>query len=783
MAARKIHLTFIFVCIGLIVFINLNYLTTHYNYKTGTRNKSHILDEFDEKLFSASNGNINQPLDKDTLSLTSNKESNTFDGNLQSNNTGWKCNLFIFFGTRPELIKLVVLIQELRESTNCIAKTVFTGQHVEIISPFLKLFDVEIDITFKHTLQKGQSLNSLVGKIFLQANTLQSNPRDIWIVQGDTTSAMAIAIAAFHKGIRIAHVEAGLRSYDMQSPFPEEFNRKTITSIATYNFAPTEQNRRNLLFEGVDSSRIFVTGNTVIDAVKYIQSRNQTKMPIELKGLSIEMLVLLTIHRRENMSRMTKLYNIIKSVDCPKCLFVVPLHPNPNAARPAIHICNVDKRFLCTSPLSYEELHWVLKKSKFLLTDSGGLQEEATWYNLPTLVLRNNTERVECLMEGLSTLVNEETLSTAMNSLISNTKNKNETNKYPYGDGNASRKIVNTLTAIDLSIHSIIQRPIDFTPPSNHSIADFTPPSNNSLADFTPPSNHSIADFTPPSNHYIADFTPLSNHSIAVVLQVFKRETLDQQLSDAVSQTLQPSTIVVLQNGFHVNVAETIKIFRIQNPKIEIQHIASSKNLRFHGRFHIAYMLEEDYVSVWDDDLEIGKEWLKYCVDLSKTYHNAVIGANGRSFIKVHLKTYMMVQEDRLGFNDFVGHTWTLPRVFLKAYVTMTPFTLYTGEDVQLAYAMQQIGIKCFRPQQSGQKFAKDTSSTKDKNASFRTNQTPRELLFCTLLMQNFRYINCINCNDSHIIDECLSKHYVRAMAVEKATIEKDKTDNIHAWS
>lgn len=370
------------------------------------------------------------------MSLTSNKESNTFDGNLQSNDTGCKRNLFIFFGTRPELIKLVVLIQKLRESTNCIAKTVFTGQHVEIIAPFLKLFDIKVDIAFKHTLQKGQSLNSLVGKIFLQANTLQSNPRDIWIVQGDTTSAMAIAIAAFHKGIRIAHVEAGLRSYDMQSPFPEEFNRKTITSIATYNFAPTEQNRRNLLLEGVDNSRIFVTGNTVIDAVKYIQSRNQTKMPIELKGLPIEMLVLLTMHRRENMSRMTKLYNIIKSVDCPKCLFVVPLHPNPNAARPALHICNVDKRFLCTSPLSYEELHWILKKSKFLLTDSGGLQEEATWYNLPTLVLRNNTERVECLMEGLSTLVNEETLSTAMNSLISNTNNKNETNKYPYGDGN-----------------------------------------------------------------------------------------------------------------------------------------------------------------------------------------------------------------------------------------------------------------------------------------------------------------------------------------------------------
>ncbi|XP_063402266.1 uncharacterized protein LOC134686530 [Mytilus trossulus] len=744
MKVRKPHfrnVIFIFVCIGLVAVICLNDLTKHAINKTmnGMQGNSHIQEVFDEKLFSASYGNINQSLDNNIISLTSNNESNTFDGNLQSNGTGGKSHLFIFFGTRPELIKLVILIQKLRKSTNFIARTVFTGQHMEIIAPFLKLFNVKIDITFNHTLQKGQSLNSLVGKIFLQANTLQSNHRDIWIVQGDTTSAMAIAISAFHKGIRIAHVEAGLRSYDMQSPFPEEFNRKTITSIATYNFAPTERNRRNLLFEGVDSTRIFVTGNTVIDAVKYIQSTNQTKQPIGLQTLSVEMLVLLTMHRRENMYRMTNLYNIIQSFKCPKCLFVVPVHPNPSAAKPALHICNVDKRFLCTSPLTYEELHWVLKKSKFLLTDSGGLQEEATWYNLPTLVLRNNTERVECLMEGLSTLVNEETLSAEMNNLISKTNHKNKTKTYPYGEGDASSKIVNILTKTDLAIHSIIKRPIDFTPPSNH--------------------------------------------TIAVVLQVFKRNGLDKQLRDAVSQTLQPSTIVVLQNGFHVNVAQTINIFRKGNPKIDIQHIASSKNLRFHSRFHIAYLLKEDYISVWDDDMTIGKEWLKYCVDLSKTYHNAVIGANGRSFKKVHLERNMMVQEDRLGFNDFVGHTWTLPRVYLKAYVTMTPFTLYTGEDVQLAYAMQQIGIKCFRPQQSGQKIAKNTSSTKDKNASFRTNQTPRELLFCTLLKHNFRYINCINCNDTHIIDECLSKKYVQAMAVEKAAIEKDITDNVHAWS
>ena len=670
-----------------------------------------------------------------------------------------KERILIFFGTRPEVIKIAPVIQELKKSTKFVVTTIFTGQHAEIIHPFLTLFNINVDIWFNNTLEKGQSLNMLAGKLFIQTDHLQSEPNDIWMIQGDTTSAMVIATVAFHKKLRIAHVEAGLRTFNMYSPFPEEFNRKTISSMATYHFAPTENNRRNLLNEGIDNTRIFVTGNTVIDSAKYLELSNKTKYPKELNGRQSDILVLLTIHRRENIDRMDRLYNSIASVKCAKCLFVVPVHPNPHATKAARTICSQDSRFLCISPLPYEELHWMLSHSKFILTDSGGIQEEATWYNVPTLVLRKETERSEAITAGIAKLVDELTIKPSITHIIENINKRNKNKVFPYGNGNAAERICNILLTNKLPTASIAIRPI------------------------VNKSNTSNVHQIEISPNYFDRFKDSFNPSIAVVLQVFKRNTLQKQLEAASKQTLIPSTIVVVQNGFYVNVSAIIQKFRVQHPDIELQHIASSKNLRFHGRFHIAYMLEEDYVSVWDDDMLPRTEWLAYCVEYSRTYGHGMVGANGRTFERVDLGKNKVIQRQYTGKNDFVGHTWTLPRVYLRYYLNMEPVSRYTGEDVQISYALQQYGIDSYTPPFKGERSVSDLKENIDSNASFKKNQAPRELLLCTLLRHNFKFLRCKNCKDKNVLDKCIENIEASAKDIVRDVLNLDKKNNVHSWS
>ena len=183
-----------------------------------------------------------------------------------------------------------------------------------------------------------------------------------------------IYFIGFYRGLIVVHIEAGLRTYQLYSPFPEEFNRKTISSIATFHFAPTENNKRQLLQEGVSGSKIFVTGNTVIDAVKYIMTNNKTKHPASL-GSQLPVnhtIILITLHRRENIAVMPQLYHGISDVDCPKCIYIIPLHPNPEAKQAAHGICDrYPFQFWCIPPLSYEELHWLLSQCYAILTDSG----------------------------------------------------------------------------------------------------------------------------------------------------------------------------------------------------------------------------------------------------------------------------------------------------------------------------------------------------------------------------------------------------------------------------
>ena len=679
-----------------------------------------------------------------------------------------KIRVYIFFGTRPEIIKTAPVIRRFQQSHQFDVVTIFTGQHPDLIHPFLEIFEIKVDVWFNGVLKPNQSITDLISKMMLLTNQLKSHNSDIWMVQGDTSTAFAIATVAFHRGLRIAHVEAGLRTFNMYSPFPEEFNRKTISSIATFHFAPTQKNKKVLLREGIPENHIFVTGNTVIDAVKYLQAHNKTKMPESLQGanLSDKILILVTLHRRENIEIMSQLYSTIKNVSCGKCVFLVPVHPNPNAGKAARNICKEDpQRFLCSHPLSYEEVHWVMIRSQFILTDSGGLQEEATWYHVPVLVLRESTERMEAVEAGVAVMVGMDLniLREKMIALLNKTHplwKKMSQEHFPFGYGNASEQILNILESnIKFSTKEVIVNPSGMLPHARN---------------------------LPLKNLQMKVFSPVT---ICVVLQVFKRDTLQRQLEAVVEQTLVPSSVVVLQNGHYVDVSNTIQKFRLHHPNMEIQHIASSKNLRFHGRFYVAYMMRETYVSIWDDDMFPESEWLEHCVNFSKSHGNALVGANGRTFVKLEKKghKWKMIQHDFPRRNDFVGHTWTLPREFLKYYLESEMLSLHTGEDIQLSFALQKVGIESWKPPLRKNKRVRAPNQwlANDRSvASWRQNQAPRQLLFCKILKVGFKPLKCSNCNDHKVIDSCIHSFKSESKLVEESSQLTDKRhNNMIAWT
>lgn len=682
--------------------------------------------------------------------------------------------IFIFFGTRPEIIKMAPLIILLRRSNNFVMKTVFTGQHDDMIDPFLKLFNVSVDIRFSKTFQKKQSLNMLLGKMLLEADVLDSNKNDIWVVQGDTSSALAIAIVGFHRKIRVAHIEAGLRTFDMYAPFPEEFNRKTISSIASINFAPTASNAKNLMNEGIDKNKIFITGNTVIDATKYLEDNRLLKKPKILDTYQMKRFVLVTLHRRENTIYFDDFYASIFRSKCIDCLFVLPVHPNPNAQKAARKICKKDERFLCIQPLVYEELHWMLKHAKLVISDSGGIQEEITWYKTPLLVLRNLTERSESIESGIAFIVNKTNLPIKIEQfLYTNYTLQVSRQNLPFGDGSASGKIIDILKTFD----SDLSQKVDLPCQSNWSAT------LRDLYEF-PHCRIGKNNINSSVQHVKNNLKESTLPTVAVILSVYKRTSLSKQLTDVVSQTYLPKTVVIVQNGHFLNVSSVIKEYQIKFKNIDFQHIAASKNLRFHWRFHVAFMQKEDYVSIWDDDVYAKKQWLEYSLQYSRKHNFAVVGANCRIFERIDLKANILVQKDRTGKCDFVGHSWTLPRQYLFFYIAMNYLTTFTGEDVQLAFALQQEGIEFHKPPMKGERAAGDIYSfATDNNSSWRKTQSPRTLLFCRLFLLNFKVLECSNCNDKTVLQRCLDMNNAKSQKAEEEAFRKDSDDNLYFWS
>ncbi|NLY11104.1 MAG: UDP-N-acetylglucosamine 2-epimerase (non-hydrolyzing) [Firmicutes bacterium] len=364
-----------------------------------------------------------------------------------------KVHVLSVFGTRPEAVKMAPLIKEL-ESEPLIKSTVcVTGQHREMLEQVLKIFQIVPDFDLK-IMENNQDLSTTAAKCLEGVSQVikELNP-DFVLVHGDTSTTFAAALAAFYQKVPVGHVEAGLRTQNKYSPFPEEINRRLTASIAELHFAPTVENKQNLLQENITAG-IYVTGNTVIDAMKYTIKDDSIFHERKLNEINFsrESSILLTAHRRENVGEpLIRICKAVKRIlkDIKGLKFIYPVHLNPRVRETVFDILGDEPGVLLTDPLDVVDMHNLMKRCWLVMTDSGGLQEEAPFLGKPVLLLRDNTERPEALAAGTVKLVGtaEERIYQAVADLLNNEEeySRMASAKNPYGDGNASKRIVQAI--------------------------------------------------------------------------------------------------------------------------------------------------------------------------------------------------------------------------------------------------------------------------------------------------------------------------------------------------
>lgn len=371
-------------------------------------------------------------------------------------------NILTIFGTRPEAIKMAPLVKKFQQSRIFNTRVCVTAQHREMLDQVLDFFEIRPDFDL-NIMSHNQTLNSITNKILNGLDEIYKIYKpDLILVHGDTTTAMVASISAFYNKIKIAHIEAGLRTNNIYSPYPEEANRQIVSILADYHFSPTNLAKQNLIKENKKENAIAVVGNTVIDAlletIDMINNNANKKNKIiqEISQdyhLGDKKFILITGHRRENFGQgFVNICEALKEIALlnPNIDIVYPVHLNPNVQEPVNKILDNLKNVFLIKPLKYENFVYLMSKCYFIITDSGGIQEEAPTFNKPVLLMRENTERPEALESGAVKLVgtNKELIIKSANELINNTNNtyKLMSNiQNPYGDGKASERIIEFL--------------------------------------------------------------------------------------------------------------------------------------------------------------------------------------------------------------------------------------------------------------------------------------------------------------------------------------------------
>lgn len=378
--------------------------------------------------------------------------------------------VLVVIGTRPEGIKLAPVIAALQARPRDVeTRVALTGQHTDLMDQVLRVFDIPVHWDLG-IMQEGQSLYDVgIGCLNRLREVMQQSPFDLILVEGDTASVFFGALVGFFERVKVGHVEAGLRSHNKWHPFPEEIFRRLTGVTADFHFAPTPEARDNLLREAVPAEQIFVTGNTVVDALLQVASKKVEVESADLRAAleSGKQLVLITAHRRESFGvAMRQAFGAIRDLAdaCDDALFFYPVHPNPEVQKAAADVLAKHDRIVLTQPLGYFDLVHALRNATFALTDSGGIQEEAPTFGTPVLVMREVTERPEGVHAGIAALVgtDPEKIRTLGSQLLrGNLRGRMSRGGNPYGDGHAAERIA------DIVVHTLTGKArstVDWTP-------------------------------------------------------------------------------------------------------------------------------------------------------------------------------------------------------------------------------------------------------------------------------------------------------------------------------
>jgi UDP-N-acetylglucosamine 2-epimerase (non-hydrolysing) len=365
--------------------------------------------------------------------------------------------VLVVFGTRPEAIKMAPVVHALKaKPSDFETRVCVTAQHRHMLDQVLDIFEIKADHDL-NVMQAGQSLEDVTSRVLLgMKGILAEEKPDIMLVQGDTTTVMAAALAAFYANVPVGHVEAGLRTWNKRSPFPEEINRVIASHLSDLHFAPTQQSKKNLVREGVDAKRVFVTGNTVIDALFHVRKRvaaEEAQFAAAFPGIDFtKRMILITGHRRENFgSGFEDICHAIRTIATkyPDVQLVYPVHLNPNVQQPVRSILGGLSNVHLLEPQPYLPFVFLMNKSTIILTDSGGVQEEAPSLGKPVLVMRNHTERPEAVKAGTVKLVgtSQKKITTEIERLLKNKKAYTKMSRAhnPYGDGKACGRILKAI--------------------------------------------------------------------------------------------------------------------------------------------------------------------------------------------------------------------------------------------------------------------------------------------------------------------------------------------------
>lgn len=649
----------------------------------------------------------------------------------------------VVYGTRPELIKMMPLIRELQAKPEvCRVQLISSGQHKQMLGPLEEFFGLapDIDLALMRTDDTLAELAARATQAFTQLWT-DLQPRMVF-VQGDTTTAMAAGVAAFHLNIHVMHVEAGLRTRQLASPYPEEFNRVALGLICTLCFAPTTMAQQALLAEATNTSRVVLTGNTVVDALQYSVAHppaavqrsgsvqlqvldgpasRQSTSALQLAQMTAQLLsskqhvVLVTAHRREN-ALSGAFTDIARAVQLlaqqhERTTFVFPLHFNPSVRSVIVPILRDIPNVWLVSPPDYPMFVQVLLRVSLVISDSGGLQEEALALGLPVLIMRDTTERMEGVYAGGAQLIGTSTaaivreVSRLLTSAEAYTAMSTATN--PYGDGTAARRIVAAVRAwqasnpcsnraADCLVRAPMPRPAALPTPQVPCVKFQAPTERAPLP--TP-----VIKYPAEPKHALSR----KPGSLSVVLTGFKRSPayLQAQLEALEKSTLKPDAIVFFQNGDFANFTEVLAKW----PQVKHVHY-KNWNSKFHGRFAAAMLLTTEFVAIADDEVVPGPRWLEAAVQQAGAL-NGIIGNSGRivepdsSFTdpKVPYQSSRSahvtgeVTKPTPAQVDFVGHWWVTRVRTVAAMWQLEAPTLWTAEDIHLSAAAKiALGVNSY---------------------------------------------------------------------------------------